>query len=168
MSFLEQRISFSSNFASLFSVMSNSSVLFHLNICMLWPSRSNQSANFGTLNCSNENWPNCLCHFSTQSSQFSFKHPSVSWHIIPLKFSAEAVYALDKKSPSMYNFQTVGWSDDESSPNSSCHFWNHKVRVFQILHHCPVSWKITPVYFFDLNIIYFGQKQPVRVKFLDF
>ena len=78
MSFLEQRISFSSNFASLFSVMSNSSVLFHLNICMLCPSRSNQSANFGTFNCSNENWPNCLCHFSTQSSQFSFKHPSVS------------------------------------------------------------------------------------------
>ena len=35
--FLERRVSCSSNFASLFSVMRyNSSVLFHQNICMLW------------------------------------------------------------------------------------------------------------------------------------
>ena len=37
MSFLEPRISFSSNFASLFSVMKhNSSVLFHQKFQMLW------------------------------------------------------------------------------------------------------------------------------------
>ena len=29
----------------------------------------------------------------------------------------------------MYNFQTFGCSN-ESSPNSSCHFLNHKVRVY--------------------------------------
>ena len=28
----------------------------------------------------------------------------------------------------------------------------------QILHHCSVSWKITLLYFFSSNIIYFGQK----------
>ena len=56
MSFLEPRVSFSSNFASLFSVMGhNSSVLFHLKICMLWTNGSNQSANFWTLNCLHEN-----------------------------------------------------------------------------------------------------------------
>ena len=56
MSFLEPRVSFSSNFASLFSVMRhNSSVLFHLNICMLWTNGSNQSANFWTFNCSHKN-----------------------------------------------------------------------------------------------------------------
>ena len=38
----------------------------------------------------------------------------------------------------------------------------------QILHHCSVSWKITPLYFFSSNLIYFGQKQPTEVKFLDF
>ena len=44
MSFLESRISFSSNFASLFSVMRhNSSVLFHLNLCMLLTKRAHQS-----------------------------------------------------------------------------------------------------------------------------
>ena len=29
----------------------------------------------------------------------------------------------------MYNFQTFGCFN-ESSPNSSCHFWNHKARVY--------------------------------------
>ena len=28
----------------------------------------------------------------------------------------------------------------------------------QILHHCSVSWKITLLYFFSSNLIYFGQK----------
>ena len=56
MSFLKPRVSFSSNFASLFSFMRhNSSVLFHLNICILWTNGSNQSANFWTFNCSHKN-----------------------------------------------------------------------------------------------------------------
>ena len=56
MPFLEPRVSFSSNFASLFSFMRhNSSVLFHLNICILWTNGSNQSANFWTFNCSHKN-----------------------------------------------------------------------------------------------------------------
>ena len=38
----------------------------------------------------------------------------------------------------------------------------------QILHHYSVSWKITPLYFFSSNLIYFGQKQPIQVKFSDF
>ena len=38
----------------------------------------------------------------------------------------------------------------------------------QILHHCLVSWKITPLYFFSSNLKYFGQKDPIKVKFLDF
>ena len=55
-SFLEPRFRFSSNFVSLFSVIRrNSSVLFHLNICILWKNGSNQSASFQTLNCSHEN-----------------------------------------------------------------------------------------------------------------
>ena len=67
----------------------------------------------------------------------------------------------------MYNFQTFGCSN-ESSPNSSRHFWNHKVRIYSNLHHCSVSWTITPLYFFSLNLIYFGQKLPIEVKFSDF
>ena len=58
-------------------------------------------------------------------------HPSAPWHIVPLKFSRwNILYALDKKSPSKYNFfQTFEYSN-ESSPKSSCHFWNHRFRVY--------------------------------------
>ena len=69
----------------------------------------------------------------------------------------------------MCNFQTFGCSN-ESSPNSSSHFWNHTTRsgFIQILHHRSVSWKISPLYFFSSNIIHFGQKQPIEVKFVGF
>ena len=56
MPFLETRVSFSSNFASLFSVMRyNSSVLFHLNFYIVWKNNTHQSANFQTSDCSPEN-----------------------------------------------------------------------------------------------------------------
>ena len=46
MSFLEPRVSFSSNFASLFSVMRhNYSVLFHLNLYTLWKNAADRRAN---------------------------------------------------------------------------------------------------------------------------
>ena len=49
MSFLESRVSFSSKFASLFSVMRrNSSVLFHPNLYMLYTKGAQQSANIQT------------------------------------------------------------------------------------------------------------------------
>ena len=38
----------------------------------------------------------------------------------------------------------------------------------RILHHCSLSWKITPMYIFSSNLTYFRQKQPTKVKFLDF
>ena len=46
MSFLEPKVSFSSGFASLFSVIRHyHSVLFHLNIYMFWTKGAHQSAN---------------------------------------------------------------------------------------------------------------------------
>ena len=68
----------------------------------------------------------------------------------------------------MYNFQTFGCSNDESSPNSSCHFWNHKVRVFQILHHCSVPWEITPLYFFSSNSYTLDKNNPSEWNFRTF
>ena len=44
-------------------------------------------------------------------------------------FLAETLHDLDRKSPPMYNFSDFKYSN-ESSPNSSCQFWNHKARVF--------------------------------------
>ena len=74
MSFLEPRISFCSNFASLFGVMRhNSSVLFRLNVCMLWTNGSNQSANFWTFEWLGEDSPNFSCH--------SYLKPQVSFSL---------------------------------------------------------------------------------------
>ena len=90
-------------------------------------------------------------------------NPQVSFHLNlatpfsvtnPLKVSNWNSICFGQKDPSMYNFQTFGYSNNESSPNSSCHFWNHKVRVFQILHHCSVPWKITLKYFLSSNLIF--------------
>ena len=37
-----------------------------------------------------------------------------------------------------------------------------------ILHHCSVSWNITPLYFCSSNLIYFGQNEPIEKTFSDF
>ena len=62
------------------------------------------------------------------------------------------------------NFDTSEYSG-QNLPNSSCHFpINKSVFFFQILHHSSMSWKITPLYFFSSNNIYFAQKEPIKVK----
>ena len=47
-------------------------------------------------------------------------------------------------------------------------FETTRSRFIQILHHCSVSWKITPLYFFSSNLTYVGQKELAEVKFSDF
>ena len=64
MSFLEPRVNFSSNFASLFIVTRhNSSVLFHLNLYMLWIKGAHQSVNFQTFDYSCVISPNLYFDF---------------------------------------------------------------------------------------------------------
>ena len=46
----------------------------------------------------------------------------------------------------------------------SCHCPNYKSVFFQILHHASVSWNTTPLYFFRLNVVYFAQKEPIKVS----
>ena len=64
------------------------------------------------------------------------------------------------------NFDTFKCSD-ENLPNSSCYFPNHKSVFLQILHDSSVSWKITPLYFFRSNVIYFAQGGPIKVQILE-
>ena len=64
------------------------------------------------------------------------------------------------QSPNLDTFKCSG----ENLPNSSCHFSNHKSVFLQILHHSSVSWKITPLYVFSSNIIYFGRKEPIKTQ----
>ena len=69
----------------------------------------------------------------------------------------------------MYNFQMFVCSNDESSTNSSCHFWNHNVRISQILHHCSVPWQITPLVFFLAQTSYtLDKNSPLEWDFQTF
>ena len=95
------------------------------------------------------------------------QHPSVSWHVIPLKFSDWNICFGQKKAHQCIIFQTFGCSN-ESSPNSSCHFWNHKVRVSQILHHCSVPWEITPLFFLAQTSYTLDKNSPLEWNFRTF
>ena len=58
MSCLKLQVSFSLNFASLFSAMrNNSSVLFYLKLYTIWTKEAHQSAKFQTFNCSRKMSP---------------------------------------------------------------------------------------------------------------
>ena len=63
------------------------------------------------------------------------------------------------------NFDTFKCSG-ENLQNSSCHFPSNKSVFLQILHHSSVSWKITSLYFFSSNNIYFAQKETIKIKIL--
>ena len=61
------------------------------------------------------------------------------------------------------NFDTFKCSG-ENLPNLSCHFSNHQLVFLQNLHSSSVSWKITPLYLFSSNNIYFAKKELIKVK----
>ena len=58
-------------------------------------------------------------------------------------------------------------------PNSSCHFQSSKSVFLQILHHSSMLWKITPLYFFSSNNIYwtylttYAQNERIKVKIFE-
>ena len=63
------------------------------------------------------------------------------------------------------NFETFECSG-ENLRYSSRHFPKRKSIFLQILHHSSVSWKITPLDFFTSNVIYFVQKEPIKLEIL--
>ena len=96
------------------------------------------------------------------------QHRSVLWHIVSLKFSCWNIICFGQKDPiNVQFFRLLGAQmKGHTIPHDS--FETTRSGFIQILHHCSVSWKITPLYFFSSNLKYFGQKDPIKVKFLDF
>ena len=92
----------------------------------------------------------------------------MSWHIIPLKFYKWNVICLWQKEPISIQFSRLLGVLMKVHPIRHASFETTRSAFIQILHHCSVSWKITPLYFFSPNLIYFGQKYPFQVKFSDF
>ena len=64
------------------------------------------------------------------------------------------------QSPNFETFNCYG----ENLSNSSYHFWKHKSVFLQILYRSWVPSNITPPYFLSSSIIYFGQRQPIKVQ----
>ena len=76
-------------------------------------------------------------------------------------------YILCSKEPiKLKTFATIDCSG-QSLSNSSYQFWNDKLIPYQILHHSLVSWKITTMYFFSSNNIYFAQKERMKVNIFE-
>ena len=94
-------------------------------------------------------------------------HPSsVSWKITPLYFFYLKQYIRCSKgayeSETCWDFRVLR----SNFSSSLCQFWNHKLIPLQVLHSSSVSWKITPLYFFNSSDIYFAQKEPIKINFL--
>ena len=106
-------------------------------------------------------------HFSNHVFTWILHQLSVSWHLIPLKFSSEALRFGQQESIKLKIFRFFECFD-ESSPNSSCQFWNHKVKVYSNFVSPFSVTKDNSSLFFYLKPLYFGQKETIEVKFSDF
>ena len=119
-----------------------------------------------TLECSGQNLSNSSCQFWDDKLiplQMLY-HSSVSWKITPLYFfSPNNIYFVQKKPIKVKLFETFKCSCQNLS-NSSYKFWNDKSIPLQFLYHSSVSWKITPLYFFSSNNIYFVKKEYIKVR----
>ena len=60
----------------------------------------------------------------------NFASPFSEWHIIPMKFSNWNIICFGQKRAHQSTIFQIFKCSNESSPNSSCHFWNRKVRVY--------------------------------------
>ena len=61
-----------------------------------------------------------------------------------------------QKEPIKVNFFETFQCSGQNLSNFSCPFWNDKSIPLQILYHFSVSSKITPLYFFSSNNVYFA------------
>ena len=128
-----------------------------------------QSPNCDTFKCSGENLPNFSSYFPSNKSVFLqiLHHCSVSWKITPLCiFCSNNIWFPQKEPIKVKFFQTFEYSGQNLS-NSLRQFWNDKSIPLQILYPYSISWKITPLYFFSSNNIYFSQKEPIKMNIFE-
>ena len=145
MSFLKPRASFSSNFASLSTVMrDNSSVLFHLKLYMLSTKRTYQVEIFSQL-------------LALKLTKFLVIFQATSQFSPKLRFG--------QKEPIKVQIFKFFSALMKVHPIPHATFETRRSRFIQILCHCSVSCLLCIFY---LKPLYFGQKEPIEVKFSDF
>ena len=152
LSFLKQQIGFSSNFVSLFSIVrQNSSVLFSLKFFYFQQKEPIKVQIWWNFTWAVRSLKFCTLMGSFCENQTKFQLKKFKYFLLWMKRL--------NKSPNFETFLCTG----ENVTNSSCHFPNHNSAFLQVLHDSLLPWKTTPLYFFSLNIIYFGQKHPINV-----
>ena len=112
---------------------------------------------------------NSLCQFWNDKSvplQILYLS-SVSWKIIPLYFFSSKNIYFAQKEPIKMKILEIFECSGQILSNSLCQFWNDKSIPLQILYPSSVSWKITPLYFFSSNNIYFAEKEPIKMKIFE-
>ena len=87
----------------------------------------------------------------------------VKTHNSPVNFNLIYFLLWIKLSHQSPNFEAFK-CPCENFTNSLCHFWKHKSVFSQIFHQSSVQLNINPLYFLSPNIIYFGQKHPIKLK----
>ena len=93
-------------------------------------------------------------------------HFSMPWKITSLYFfSSNNIYLAQKEPIKVNIFETFECSGQKLK--SLWQFWYNKLIPPQILYPSAVSWKITPLYFFSSNNVYFAQKEPIKVKIFE-
>ena len=112
---------------------------------------------------------NSLCQLLNDASILhQILYPSSdSWKITPLYFfSWNNIYFAHKEPIRVKIFETFERSGQNLS-NSLHQFWNNKLIPLQVLYPASVLWKITHLYFFSSNNIYFAHKEPIKVKIFE-
>ena len=115
-----------------------------------------------------QNLSNSLFRFwHGNSIPLQILYPSlVSWKIASLYFfSSNNEYFAQKEPIKVTIFETFECSGQNLS-NSLCQFPNKWIPL-QIFYLPLVSWKITSLYFFSSNNIYFAQKEAIKVKIFE-
>ena len=95
-------------------------------------------------------------------------HSSVSWHKIHLQFSSWKIICFIQKEPIKKIILQTFECSNESPPNSPCHFWNKKIRIYLNFASLFSVMKDKSSVFLSSNVIYSEQKESSKVNFLDF
>ena len=155
-------------YPSLVSWKITSMYFFSSNNIYFAQKEANKVKIFETFECSRQNLLNSLCQFWKDNSiPLQSLYPSlVSWKITSLYFfSSNNEYFAQKEPIKVTIFETFECSVQNLS-NSLCQFPNKWIPL-QIFYLPLVSWKITSLYFFSSNNIYFAQKEAIKVKIFE-
>ena len=95
-------------------------------------------------------------------------HHSVSWHIIPMKFSIRNIIRFGQKESIKVQFLRLLSALMSVNPIPHYIFETTRSGFIQILHHSSASRKITTVNFCSWNLLHFGQKESIETKYSDF